>query len=384
MDVALRPGNAFASPLQNARGRYRVRLNVDKEFDPKFRFHFQLSTGAYNNGITNDQDFGGIAKNPFAISEAFAEYRPKEQLSFRIGRMPEVFTDDMRYLWDDNVRFNGAEQIAKFSFSESFLGFSRGEVRSGEYILSNPAVYIVSPNSPYLAAGYKLGGKVRDATLLHPGFALSGKLGSKWSQQFLSGFEIYQNPNQVQLASTPIGAALGGNPLGLTFTDPLNGAGNAVTMPGGAILTARHYQIAHADYKLETKVGARETPFFIDLQLSRNVGTGKFRDGFMASMSLGDVKKPGDMRWMYQFSIKDANSMISQFTDDDFGTATGVNLAVHGFRFYYGIKKFLQFQNLFFIQNALRANNPQEHFFVPVPKGAHQTFRYLGQISFTF
>ena len=55
-----RTGNSVAAPLQNARSRYRVRINTDKEIDPKFKFHFQLSTAPANNGITNDQDMAGI------------------------------------------------------------------------------------------------------------------------------------------------------------------------------------------------------------------------------------------------------------------------------------------------------------------------------------
>ena len=52
------------------RSRYRLRLNIDKDLDPRFRFHMQLSTGP-NNPITNDQDMAGMtAKHPFSIAEA--------------------------------------------------------------------------------------------------------------------------------------------------------------------------------------------------------------------------------------------------------------------------------------------------------------------------
>src|SRR5947199_10242170 len=112
-DVQARKGNSVAGPLQNIRSRYRVRLNVDKDIDPKFRFHFQLSTGPYNNQITNDQDFGAMAvKHPFSIAEAYVDYHPNKKVSLRGGRMEEVFADNMRFLWDDDVRFNGFQQIA--------------------------------------------------------------------------------------------------------------------------------------------------------------------------------------------------------------------------------------------------------------------------------
>ena len=103
-DVQARTGNAVAVPLQNVRSRYRVRLNFDKDIDAKLRFHLQLSTGPYNNQITNDQDFGAMAvKQPFSVSEAYVDYRPTSRISLRGGRMEEVFADNMRFLWDDDV-----------------------------------------------------------------------------------------------------------------------------------------------------------------------------------------------------------------------------------------------------------------------------------------
>lgn len=38
-DVAVRSGNSAAGPVQNIRARYRLRFNIDKELDPRFRFH---------------------------------------------------------------------------------------------------------------------------------------------------------------------------------------------------------------------------------------------------------------------------------------------------------------------------------------------------------
>ena len=125
-------------------------------------------------------------------------------------------------------------------------------------------------------------------------------------------------------------------------------------------------------------------PAFLDFQVSRNVGTSRLRDAFIASANLGDVKKLGDFRVLYQFAIKDANSMISQFTDDDLGTGSSVNIAVHALRFDIGLSKALQFQNLFFIQNPRRPSDPANHLFVPIPRGANTTYRYLGQLALSF
>jgi hypothetical protein len=388
-DAQLRSGNSFAGPLQNVRGRYRVRLNIDKDIDPRFRFHLQLSTAPFTNYATNDQDMAGLgAKHPFSISEAYVDFHPNKTLSIRGGRMEEVFADSMRFLWDDDLRLNGAHQIVKIPLGAGALGFDNLELRAGEYILSNPAVYVLAANSPYVAAGYAPGGKVRDANLFHPGFVLRGNLNSKWSQQVTGGVELYRNPNQILLASSATGSAVLVTPaIGITLPSGVGQGGNATTLAGGAIYNAPHYQVVHFGYRLDRKslhIGGREMPAFLDFQASRNVGTSRLQDAFIASANLGAVKKFGDFRLLYQFAIKDANSMISQFTDDDLGTGSGVNIAVHALRFDLGLARFLQWQNLLFIQDPRTGNDPANHIFVAIPRGANTTFRYLGQLAFTF
>ena len=388
-DVQARSGNQIASALQNIRNRYRLRMNVDKDFDPRFRFHMQLSTGPSNNGITNDQDFAGsIVKHPFSIAEAYVDFRPHANFSLRAGRMEEVFADNMRFLWDDDVRFNGMQQIAGVPLTSKPLGLRRLEFRAGEYVLTNPNVAIVPPGSPFLAAGASVGQKVRAAKLYHPGFLLQGDLGEKWGHQFTSDVQIYRNPNQIELASTAAGFPVLVNPtIGLVLAGPLSGRGNATTTPGGAIYDAPDFHIARLAWRLErkgVKLRGREVPAWLDFQVSRNTSARRLSDAVMASANLGAVRQFGDMRFLYQFAIKDANALISQFTDDDLGTGTGVNIAVHAIRFDLGLTRFLQWQNLLFIQNQRRASNPADLFFVPLQRGANSTFRYQGQLAFTF
>jgi len=387
MDMQARTGNSIAGPLQNIRGRYRVRVNVDKDIDPKFRFHLQLSTGPYNNQITNDQDFAAMAvKQAFSIAEAYVDYRPNSRISLRGGRMEEVFADNMRFLWDDDVRLNGFQQIASIPLRRK--AFKTIEFRSGEYILSNPNVPILASTSPFVAAGYQPGKKVRDANLFHPGFIISGDLGTRWIHQTTADIQLYRNQNQILLATTAAGfPVVINNSVGFSLSGPIPTVGNATTTPGGAIYTAGHYQVARLAYRISNrgiKLGKREMPLFFDFQALRNVGTDQLRDAMMASFNFGAVRQFLDTRFLYQYSIKDANSIIAQFTDDDLGTGSTTNIAVHALRFDLGLTRSLQWQNLFFIQNARRANNPADQFFVPVQKGANTTYRYLGQLAFTF
>src|SRR6266536_4624685 len=87
LDMQLRSSNEFAGPLQNIRGRYRLRLNFAKDVAPGLSAHAQLSTGPYNVPTTNDQDFAALgAKHPFSLAEAWMKYSRKS-FSVRGGRM---------------------------------------------------------------------------------------------------------------------------------------------------------------------------------------------------------------------------------------------------------------------------------------------------------
>jgi hypothetical protein len=385
-DGTFRSGNSVAAPAQNVRARYRFRFNVDKEIHAMVAAHLQLSTGPLNNAITMDQDFNTIAKNPFNISEATIDFHPSKNFSLRGGRMEEAFADNMRYMWDDDVRFDGFSQITRIPLAQNALGFKSFEIRGGVYFQASPNVQVLAAGSPYVAAGFTPGQKVRDAMLYHPGFILKGELGSKWDHSLTADMQVYHNANLIQVASTTTGFPLYVNgALGITLSGPLTGGGTATTTAGGPAYAARHFQIAHVSYRLQRKgikVGDREMPFWLDLQGSENVGTSMQRNGYMASANFGQVRKLGDFRFLYQYGYKEANAFISQFTDDDLGSGSGVNIRVHAIRFDLGIAKFLQWQNLFFIQNEISGN--MTNFFVPLQHGAAPTYRYLGQLAFSF
>src|SRR5262249_51180970 len=143
LDGQFRAGNSVAPPLQNVRSRYRLRFNADKDVNSALKFHMQLSTGPYNVGTTNDQDMAAtIVKHSFSVAEAYMDFHPSKRLSLRGGRMEEAFADYARFLWDDDVRFNGFQQILNIPFDSAPAGIKSLEIRSGEYILSNPNVTV--------------------------------------------------------------------------------------------------------------------------------------------------------------------------------------------------------------------------------------------------
>ena len=387
---ATEPDDPPVNHVQVSRARYRFRLNLDTDLYRTLSFHGQLSTGPINNPLTGDQDFSAItARHPFFISEAWIDYHPNKQLSLQGGRVLEVFADNSRFLFDDDIRFNGFNEKYVLPLKKNGGYFSSIDFRAGQYILSNPNVAIITPGSPLATAGEVIGTAGRSASLFHQGALFNQTFNEKWSDQFGGDIQIYNHPNQIQLASTANGVALLVQPgLGLTLSGPLSGTGNATTTPGGAIFTAPGFQIARLTYRLNYagfRKGDHMYPVVLNLQVARNVATGlNERDAMLAALQVGRITKRGDTAFHYVFSIKGANSLISQVTDDDLGTLSGVNIRTNHFRFDYGLAKKVTLQSLFYIQKSLRSSGQYPNFFVPVSAFVPTSYRIQEQLVFTF
>ena len=383
-------GFAPLTHQQNARMRYRLRLNLDSDIDPKISFHGQLSTGAISNPLTVDEDFGETTTHhPFFINEAWIDFHPNKSIQLQAGRVQEIFADNSRFLFDDDIRFNGFNEKYAFPFKNNALKVSSLELRAGQYILSNPNVAIVVTDSPLAQAGAIIGSTGRSSSLFHQGLLINQKYNDRWSSQLGGDIQLYRNPNQIQLASTANGVALiVQNGLGIALSGPLPGTGNATTTAGGAIYTARNFQIARVTYRLNWagfQTGGRTYPVTFNIQAARNVGIGlKERDAMLASFQVGKVANRGDMAFLYVFSTKGANSLISQVTDDDLGTNSGVNIRTIHFRFDYGLAKKVTLQSLFYIQNELRNSRDFPNFFVPLNAFTPRQYRLQEQIVFSF
>ncbi len=399
-DGIFRSANAVAGTQQDMRGRYRARLNFDKGIDPQLDVHFQLGSGNFENPLTDSTDFGGGAvKGPIFLSEAWLDYHPNSNLNFQVGKMPEVFQDFTRFMWSNNVRFNGSQESVGTSPGDNSLGITRIDFRAGQYVLTNPNIQVLptarqcaAANPPvaciYLQAGYKPGENVRSADLFDEGVFVIGRIKPGWSQYLFSNFLLYRNANQIALGETNAGyPIIVNNELGVTVAGPLTGTGTATTLPGGGIYTAGHFQIGHLAYRV-TKEGLRvhgeEFPIFLDLQASRNFGTSFLRNAWMVTFNAGQITKAGDVRFLYFYGVKDANSMVSAFADTQMGTNSGVNIRTHSFRFDVGLARFLQWQNILYIQDEISPNDPARHFYVPLPRGTATQFRVQSSLFANF
>src|SRR6266487_469589 len=91
--------------------------------------------------------------NPFFLNEAWVDYHPNKAVQLQGGRVQEVFADNSRFLFDDDVRFNGFNEKYTWSFKNKPVALTNIEFRAGQYILSNPNVAIIAPGSPLANAG---------------------------------------------------------------------------------------------------------------------------------------------------------------------------------------------------------------------------------------
>ena len=157
--------------------------------------------------------------------------------------------------------------------------------------------------------------------------------------------------------------------------------------PGGAIYAARNFT-SPPDVSFELgwiSEGRHDYPVTFNVQAARNVGIAlPERDAMLAALQVGRTTKRGDMAFLYVFSIKGANALISQFTDNDLGTGSGVNIRTHHFRFDYAFSRKVTWQSLFYMQNELRNSGQFPAFFVPLNAFTPRQYRWQEQLVFTF
>jgi hypothetical protein len=392
-DAFFRPASKPPDPpslhQQNVRMRYRLRLNLDADANPYLSFHGQLSTAPANNQLTSDQDFSGIViKHPFFINEAWLDFHPNKNIQLQAGRLLPIFADGSLFLFDDDIRFNGFNERFSIPLKSAPAGITNIEFRAGQYIFSNPVVPIVDKGSPLNLAGAKVGSTGRSANLFHQGFVVDQKLNERWSQQFTSDVQLYRNPNQILLASTPAGLSFVSSGIGLTLSGPINGAGNATTTSGGSIYRAGNFQIGRAAYRINNtgfSWGDHQYPITLYVQLVRNFGTGAHeRDSMMTTFQVGKWTKRGDMVFTYFFTIKGANSIIGQFSDEDPGAGSTVNIRAHMIRWDIGLAKNVRLETIGFIRHGLRNSGQYPNFFVALDATVPTLYRFQERLLFSF
>jgi hypothetical protein len=246
---------------------------------------------------------------------------------------------------------------------------------------------VLASGSPYTTIGYKVGQRVPSTNLFDQGITVGSNITKKWSHNEIFNYFSVREQNQIQLASTN-GQGFTANPVvGATLISGNPEAGNATTTPGGSVYFASAFHVLRGAFNLNysgaTMMG-HTFPFQLFLQTTHNTGAKIENNGYMLGWNFGQAARRGDVQVQYQYFYKPANAFVSQFTDDDIGTGSGVNLKGHEIRLNFGLTRFLAWENRLYIQNGLATNNPFINFYVPLQQGYNTQLRLHSQFVFTF
>jgi hypothetical protein len=394
-DSITRPAGGGAPRASNIRGRYLLHADFDAKLHPVLTFHTRLSTGPLNNPLTDIQDFGGgVVKHFFMLSEAYMDYHPNASLRFQGGRVDSPFNDKSAFLFDQDTRFNGTSEI--FTLPE--VGGARIRLMAGQYTFTNPSFPEIVPGTPstaatatpsqaFLAAGAVPGTQPRASQLFHQGLTIESTSNGAFTQQAGVDLQLYRNPNQLRLMSTPGGLFLIGTSIGVNPYGTIPSPGNATTTPGGAELTAPAYRVGHVSYTLAHRgvsLFDHSVPVSVNLQLARNFVRASDRNAFAIIGNVGRSREAGDVRVQYAFYRKQANSLIGEVTENDIGIGGDVNMQANAVRIEYTLHRGIVFANNFITTKWLKDSNPQAHFFVPLGASVPLQFRYQGMLIFRF
>ena len=397
-DSLTRHEGGGAPRVQNIRGRYLLHLDFSARLNSKLTFNGRLSTAPITNELTDIQDFaGGVTKHPFFLSHAYIDYRPNPYLTLQGGRLDSPFNDKSRFLFDIDTRFNGTTEIVRIPFKDAPFGFKSIQFLAGQYIFTNPNLPIIpagtastaataTPQQALLAAGTTPGTQPRVSALFQQGFIADQSIGSI-SQQAQFDMQIYRNPNQLRLLSTAAGAFLVGGGIGITPSGPQPTVGNATTTPTGAVLNASAFRVAHVSYTIAhgaVPLLNRNVPISLNLQVARNTATHSARDAFAAILTAGRSKEHGDVRVIGAFYRKQANSLISELTENDIAINSNVNMNAYVGRFEYTFTRAVSLANDLIWTNWIRSSDPAANFFVPLGNAVPTQFRYQATLIFKF
>lgn len=394
-DSLTRSAGGGAPRVSNIRGRYLLHLDFDAALRKSLSIHGQLSTAPLNNPLTDIQDFGaGAAKHPFFLSLAYVDFHPNQFVHLQGGRVDSPFSDRSRFLFDSDTRFNGTSEVFRLPLGKA----SELRFTAGQYTFSNPNFPEIVPGTPstaatatpsqaFLAAGAEPGTQPRSSQLFQQGVLLRQPLGDSITSELAADVQLYRNPNQLRLMSTPGGLFLFGSTLGITPSSGVPSASNATTTPTGAMFTAPGYRIGHASYTL----AHRATPFFgyslplsVNLQWARNFEPASDRNAWAAIVTAGRSKEAGDVRMIYGFYRKEANSLIGELTENDIAIGGNVNMRANLLRVEYTVARGVVFANNLIYTKWLKDSNPGANFYVPLGSRVPGQLRYQGMLIFRF
>ena len=98
----------------------------------------------------------------------------------------------------------------------------------------------------------------------------------------------------------------------------------------------------------------------------------------------GRASEAGDVRLTYAYYLKQANSLISELTENDIALGSNVNMKAHVARVEIGLGRGVTLAHSVFLTSILRSSDPAARFYVPLGAATPRQIRYQGMLIFRF
>lgn len=294
------------------RSRYRARLAVSADVQPKVKVIVEFASGADNPVSRNVTFDGGFTTKDIGLDLAYVEWAANDNLTVFGGKMknPLFRAGGAPLIWDGDLNPEGI--AAKFS-KGVFFGTAATffvEERSS------------SSNSTLVAA--QIGGE----------FNISDNLNLTAGV----GYFAYSN-------------TIGNEPF-------YNGRskGNSVDIDGNYLY---EYKDTEVFAQLDTKVGG--WPLSVFAQWVSNSDVSEEDSGYSVGAKIGSAKAKGDMQFSWTYQDIEADAVIGTFNDSDFGGG-GTDASGHILKGKYAVSKSISLAGTYFINEIDRFQGTEHDF----------------------
>ena len=300
------------------RNRIRARTNIKAQVADNTEVGFGLATGGDDPVSTNQTLGGGGTSKSIALNLAYIDWEAAEGLHLLAGKFknPLERPGSQALTWDGDWTSEGL--ALKYQRDWYFVN-----------VLGN----YLEGDSNKRNKNFSWGGQFGATTILGD-VKLSGGIG------------YYSIPTKGKSTNF-------GDP-----TDPDDFFGNTAVEAGGdACGTTEDASCVYLyDYDLtqvfaEASFDLGDWPTLVFFDYFNNRDPSDNDTGWMLGTKLGQAKDRGEMQFTYYYADKEADSMLGQLTDSDFGGG-GTDSKGHWLQFNYGVSKSLAIGAQYFINEV--------------------------------
>ena len=299
------------------RNRIRARTDIKAQVADNTEVGFGLATGGDDPVSTNQTLGGGGTSKSIVLNLAYIDWEAAEGLHLLAGKFknPLERPGSQALTWDGDWTPEGLA-----------LKFQRDW-------------YFVNVLGNYLEG---------DSNKSNKNFSWGGQFGATTTVgevQFTGGIGYYSIPTKGKETNY-------GDP-----TDPGDFFGNTAIEAGGeACGTTGETCVYLYDYDLtqvfaEASFDLGDWPTLVFFDYFNNSDPSDNDTGWMFGTKIGQAKDRGELQFTYYYADKEADSMIGQLTDSDFGGG-GSDSKGHWLQFNYGVSKSLAIGAQYFINEV--------------------------------